>query len=111
MRVWPAEVRTDIHKFALAAGGMNAAGTPVQAAKGIKDDWKAMYDDTMKGGHNRNQPELVELMTRESAAAAQWLAGRKGDRAFLWVHLYDTHAPYAPPFPFDEAWAEAETAL
>ena len=59
----------------LAAGGMNAAATPAQAARGIQDDWRSMYEDTMKGGHNRNQVELVELMTRESAAAAQWLAG------------------------------------
>lgn len=58
----------------LAAGGMNAAVTPPQAARGIQDDWRWMYEDTMKGGHNHNQPELVELMTRESATAARWLA-------------------------------------
>lgn len=57
----------------LAAGGMNAAGTLVQLDKGVQDDWKAMYEDTMKGGRNRNQPELVELMTRRSAEAVQWL--------------------------------------
>lgn len=57
----------------LAAGGMNAAGTPVQAQKGIKDDWKAMYEDTMKGGGNRNQPDLVEVMTKGSADAVVWL--------------------------------------
>ena len=58
----------------LAAGGMNAAATPTQAAKGVKDDWHWMYEDTMKGGRNRNQADLVELMTRESASAAAWLA-------------------------------------
>jgi fumarate reductase flavoprotein subunit len=63
----------------LAAGGMNAAGTPVQVAKGIKDDWKAMYDDTMKGGHNRNQAELVEVMTKGSAAAVAWLTSLGAD--------------------------------
>lgn len=57
----------------LAAGGMNAAGTSVQAQKGIKDDWKAMFDDTMKGGGNRNQVELVEVMTKGSADAVAWL--------------------------------------
>ena len=36
----------------LAAGGMNAAGTRFQAAKGIKDAWQDMYEDTMKGGRN-----------------------------------------------------------
>lgn len=59
----------------LAAGGMNAAGTPTQAAKGVKDDWQWMYEDTMKGGRNRNQPELVEIMTRDSVQAVAWLTG------------------------------------
>jgi fumarate reductase flavoprotein subunit len=57
----------------LAAGGMNAAETKIQEAKGIKDDWRVMYEDTMKGGHDRNQPELVEIMTKGSAAAVGWL--------------------------------------
>ena len=39
----------------LAAGGMNAANTPTQAAKGVKDSWESMYEDTMKGGRQRNQ--------------------------------------------------------
>ncbi len=59
----------------LAAGGMNAAGTSIQAAKGIRDDWNAMYEDTMKGGYNKNQPELVEIMTKGSAEAVLWLNG------------------------------------
>lgn len=57
----------------LAAGGMNAAGTPAQARKGVRDDWRWMYEDTMKGGYGRNQAELVDVMTRESAAAVEWL--------------------------------------
>jgi fumarate reductase flavoprotein subunit len=59
----------------LAAGAMNAAGTRLQAQQGIKDDWRLMYDDTMKGGHDRNQVELVEIMTKGSAGAIDWLAG------------------------------------
>ena len=59
----------------LAAGGMNAAGTRIQAAKGVKDEWQWMYEDTMKGGRNRNQPELVEIMTKGSAEAVAWLEG------------------------------------
>ncbi|HEV7667871.1 MAG TPA: sulfatase-like hydrolase/transferase [Thermoanaerobaculia bacterium] len=46
--------------------------------------------------------------------ALAWLGGlggqrsAKGDEAapfFLWVHLYDPHAPYAPPPPFRERFA------
>lgn len=32
--------------------------------------------------------------------ALAWLEGRDG-ATFLWVHLYDPHAPYAPPSPYD----------
>jgi len=32
-------------------------------------------------------------------AAIAWL-GQAPERFFLWVHLYDPHAPYAPPEPF-----------
>lgn len=28
------------------------------------------------------------------------------EKAFFFIHLYDTHAPYEPPFPFDEAYPE-----
>lgn len=57
----------------LAAGGMNVAGSRLQDQKGIKDDWKSMYDDTIKGGGGTNQAELVEILCRESNAAAEWL--------------------------------------
>ena len=59
----------------LAAGGMNAAGTRIQGEKGIRDDWRWMYEDTMKGGRERNQAELVEIMTKGSAEAVDWLIG------------------------------------
>ncbi|OGD11228.1 MAG: hypothetical protein A2Y86_08490 [Candidatus Aminicenantes bacterium RBG_13_62_12] len=32
-------------------------------------------------------------------AASAWIAGREG-KWFCWVHLWDPHAPYAPPEPF-----------
>ena len=63
----------------LAAGGMNAASTPTQAAKGVKDSWESMYEDTMKGGRQRNQKDLVELMTKESANAVAWLTSLGAD--------------------------------
>lgn len=63
----------------LAAGGMNAAGTKAQAAQGLQDNWKIMFDDTMKGGGNRNDPKLVEIMTRGSSAAIDWLTSLGGD--------------------------------
>ena len=57
----------------IAAGGMNAAGTRLQAELGIADDWHRMYEDTMTGGYGRNDPELVLIMTKGSAGAIDWL--------------------------------------
>jgi Tfp pilus assembly protein PilF len=39
-----------------------------------------------------------------AAAAARWIGERRGPW-FAWVHIYDPHAPYAPPPPFDRHYA------
>ncbi|WP_394129417.1 flavocytochrome c [Shewanella maritima] len=57
----------------LAAGGMNAAWTEQQKAKDIKDSADSMYKDTMKGGRDLNQPELVEVLTSHSKGSVDWL--------------------------------------
>ncbi len=65
-----------------------------------------VYDDQYREGSapldfavpERNAEEVLK------AAAAWWNANR-GRKRFLWVHLYDPHAPYAPPAPFREAYA------
>ena len=63
----------------IASGGMNAAGTRYQAAAGVKDGWKLLYDDTMKGGHNRGIPELVEVFAKNSADSLDWLVSLGAD--------------------------------
>lgn len=39
------------------------------------------------------------------APAMAWLDAQTS-RWFLWVHLYDPHAPYRPPAPFDREYAD-----
>ena len=38
-------------------------------------------------------------------AASAWWSANEGKKRFLWVHLYDPHAPYAPPQPFRDIYA------
>ncbi|MCL1926823.1 MAG: flavocytochrome c [Syntrophorhabdaceae bacterium] len=57
----------------LAAGGMNAAWTEYQAAKGIADSPETMFQDTMKGGQNVGDPDLVRVLAYNSDAAVKWL--------------------------------------
>lgn len=56
-----------------ATGGMNAAGTHYQAEQDITDDADTFYADTMAGGHDINDPELVRTLADNSAAAIDWL--------------------------------------
>ena len=62
-----------------ATGGINAAETPQQAKLGIKDSIDQMIKDTMKGGHNLNNPELVRVLANNSNSAVQWLISLGGD--------------------------------
>ncbi|MGO9612801.1 MAG: flavocytochrome c [Dissulfurispiraceae bacterium] len=63
----------------LAAGGMNACETTFQKEKGIKDSCQIMYDDTMKGGKNLNDPALVKILAKNSAASVDWLTSIGAD--------------------------------
>ncbi len=62
-----------------ATGGINAAGTKIQKAAGIEDSPELFYEDTMKGGKNRNNKELVKILTKNSAAIVDWLVERGVD--------------------------------
>lgn len=54
-------------------GGMNAAETVSQKALGIEDSVDVMFEDTMKGGKNISNPELVRYLAENSAESIDWL--------------------------------------
>ncbi len=56
-----------------ATGGMNAAETHYQAEQGIDDSVEVFIEDTMEGGHQMNNRDLVTIMAEKSAAAIDWL--------------------------------------
>ncbi|WP_459582427.1 flavocytochrome c [Dickeya oryzae] len=58
---------------ARAEGGLNAAGTPYQKAKGIEDSPELFFKDTMKGGRNINNPDLVHILTEQAKDSIQFL--------------------------------------
>jgi len=63
-----------------------------------------LYDDDLSGGGPRELRSMTERPASATVDAARaWLdALAPGERFFLWVHLFDPHAPYAPP----TEWAE-----
>ena len=56
-----------------ATGGMNAAETHYQKEQGIEDSVETFIEDTMKGGHDLNNKDLVTVMAKNSAAGIDWL--------------------------------------
>jgi len=84
---------------ALAADGRSTAafvgGFPLARRFGL-DRGFAHYDDQMgkAGGVHYEFPERRADAVVDAAVA--WLAAQPGD-VFIWVHLFDPHAPYDPP--------------
>ncbi|WP_047395739.1 flavocytochrome c [Cetobacterium sp. ZOR0034] len=62
-----------------ATGGLNAAETSIQKNKGIKDSVNIFIEDTMKGGKNTNNKNLVTKMANSSAEIVDWLISKGAD--------------------------------
>lgn len=56
-----------------STGGLNASETTFQERDKIEDSNQLFIDDTMKGGKNINNPELVKYMAENSAEALYWV--------------------------------------
>jgi choline-sulfatase len=89
-----------------AAGFDTAAfvsGFPVHHRFGLGRGFD-VYDDRFPRGEDPARPPYVERRGDQTVAAAiAWLARRPdpGTRPFfIWLHLFDPHAPYDPPEPF-----------
>ena len=82
---------------ALSAGGMNATETTFQKKKGIKDSIDVMISDTMKGGGNTNNPDLVKILATRSASSVDWLTAIGADISDIGQMAgatnYRTHRP------------------
>ena len=62
-----------------ATAGLNAADTKVQKKYGIEDSAELFIEDTMKGGKNKNNKELVEILAKNSSSIVDWLMERGVD--------------------------------
>jgi arylsulfatase A-like enzyme/Flp pilus assembly protein TadD len=59
------------------------------------------YDDAFPRGSNAAEYRFAQRRGDQVVEPAlAWWRGKRGSRRFLWVHLYDPHAPYEPPEPF-----------
>lgn len=56
-----------------ASAGMNAAETKFQKLKGIVDSKDLFYKETLAGGKNKNNPELLRYFVENAPDAIDWL--------------------------------------
>jgi arylsulfatase A-like enzyme/Tfp pilus assembly protein PilF len=88
------------------ATGAFIGAFPLDSRFGLARGFDA-YDDRYPRGKTTLDFEMAERPgTDVVAAALPWWEASKGKRRFLWVHLYDCHAPYRPPPPFSERYRD-----
>ncbi len=57
----------------VSGGGINIPGTDLQEKNGIEDSVELYKEDTLKGGDNLANPELVDTMANNALDAYHWL--------------------------------------
>ncbi len=91
-----------------AAGFATAAvvgAFPLDARFGLSRGFD-LYDDYYAEGTEENQFREVERRGDVVVAHGKaWWNAHRGERRFLWIHLYDPHAPYEPPEPYASRYA------
>ena len=96
--VLPAAVPTAAEAFA-AAGFRTAAfvaAFPLDARYGLERGFE-VYDDSYPEGSTHGFAVAERSGADVVRAASEWWQRHEGERRFLWVHLYEPHAPYEPP--------------
>lgn len=56
-----------------ATSGINGALTRTQVDQKIPDSVKLFYNDTLKSARDKARPDLIKVLTYQSASAVEWL--------------------------------------
>ena len=80
------------------------AAFPLDSQFGL-DSGFDLYDDRFGHAEGPADFTIAERPAETVVAAARAWIEQQPDRWFAWVHLYDPHAVYEPPAPFDQRYA------
>ena len=100
-----ARTAATLFKQAGYATGAFVAAFPVHSRFGLNVGFD-VYDDRF--GETRAPTEFVMPERPASVVvplAREWIKGQGSNKWFAWVHVFDPHAPYRPPPPFDAQYA------
>ncbi|MBI3491327.1 MAG: sulfatase-like hydrolase/transferase [Acidobacteria bacterium] len=98
---------------AFKAGGFTTAGfvssIVLSAQSGLGRGFDEFSDRFDLGADAGDEARFLDILEKRGdvavADAVKWLDGHAADRTFVWVHLYDPHAPYEPPEPYASRYA------
>jgi arylsulfatase A-like enzyme/tetratricopeptide (TPR) repeat protein len=90
---------TVLHEAGFATGAFVGA-YPLDSIFGLNRGFD-VYDDHYPKGSNPDSFVFAERKgDKVVGPALAWWQKQRGKRRFLWVHLFDPHAPYDPPEPY-----------
>lgn len=98
-------IATLLHDAGYATGAFVSA-YPLDSRFGLARGFD-LYDDGYRAVEGGLDFAVQERAGSETlGAASRWWNGNAGRKRFLWVHLYEPHAPYIPPSPFREQYRD-----
>ena len=96
-----------LHRGGYVSGAFVGA-FPLDARFGLNRGFDTFDDNYGKGQSGVDFVVPERRAEAVLAAAMKWWNAHAGEKRFLWVHLYDPHAPYAPPEPFLSSFRDNE---
>ncbi|MCU1245074.1 MAG: hypothetical protein JWN02_984 [Acidobacteria bacterium] len=90
------------------ATGAFVGAFPLDSRFGLNNGFETYDDDYGKGVATTDFSLQERPATAVLEAATKWWHSAEGRKRFLWVHLYDPHAPYRPPEPFASQYRSDE---
>ena len=73
---------------------------PLDTRFGLSHDFDVYDDNYGKGAARLNFVVQERPASEVLQPAMKWWSAHEGQKRFMWVHLYDAHAPYRPPQPY-----------
>jgi arylsulfatase A-like enzyme len=102
LKAGTATVATILKQHGFATGAF-VGGVPVAKRFGLGEGFDVCDDRFGRTGNSSDFPLAERPAGEVIAPALEWIRAQQG-RWFAWVHLFDPHAPYEPPPPFDREY-------
>lgn len=99
-------VATMLRRAGYATGAFIGA-YPLDSKYGLNQGFDTYDDNYGKGASSLDFAVQERPAHAVLDVATKWWSANQGRKRFMWIHLYDPHAPYRPPEPFATEYRDA----